>query len=853
MFRKIYQFPAVLAVCMCASSVLADQAPNPRSAVSVNANSGRGAGASKVTVRGDGSAESVVSRGGATSARSTANVTARSAATKTTVARTGRTTAVKQANMTNRSATSNVRSATPARSVTKATLGRSAIPGMKNNARSATKNILNTGMARAANMARATAVFGDVSKIGGGYSQCRESYATCMDQFCANANDTFRRCYCSQKFTEFQETEAMFEEVKGLLQRFEDDNLNAVDKTAAEVNAMYTATVGEAAIKNDVSGAQSILSEIGDLLSGKKKAGQKSQETKKTSLDLGSLTSGITFDMDDIWGGGGFDDMFGSNKRNTGPNMAEMSGQELYNVSNQQCLEIVGDACSSNAILNMATSSYSILITQDCNLYEKKLDAQRQAIMNTVREAEKMLRDARLEEYRAHNSADVNECISKVRTAMLQDTACGANFKRCLDYSGQYINQTTGEPIYSPLLFKLTEMINLYAGNTGGSSNADSFGDVLTNNGEFNKFLDAKKMFATTALDSCRDIADTVWTEFKRTAIIEIAQAQDEKVEEVKASCVTTMGECYDSQSGALKDFDTTSAQSAGAIAANAARAMCSDKVAACAALYGNGANCEFDNQGRIKNATNCGLGALLDYVATVDSTKIAEGCADALTKYAQETCAPSASAGDGMQYPWGCRSKPRHMLEKDLLERASIYCDVSNTMDDRLNTDLLDYANTVSKLSESISSELSIMLSDACDSVDGIWIDAGQLKTFENVVMNKSVYKADDDGKSAKVDQEETYEIYEYGFEDSSEYKGMKNIAAFMEKIAVSANTDLSTYGVCIENSVKVNCDAQGGEEYATYDERTDSCNFTDKWYEQKCTDIGGYYDNNICYYAGE
>ena len=847
MFRKIYQFPAVLAVCMCASSVFADQAPNPRSAVSVNANSGRGSGAAKVSTRGDGSSESVVSRGNTVSARSTsANVTARSAAAKTTVARTGRTTAVKQANMVNRSASVSRSATTPARAgaMVKATLGRSAIPGMKNNARSATKNILNTGMARAANMARATAVFGDVSKIGGGYSQCRDSYATCMDQFCANANETFRRCYCSQKFTDFQETEAMFEEVKGLLQRFEDNNLNAVDKTAAEVNAMYTATVGEAAIKNDVSGAQSILSEIGDLLSGKKKAGQtKKEEPKKTSLDLGSLTSGMTFDMDDIWGGGGFDDMFSSNKRKSGPNMAEMSGQELYNVSNEQCLEIVGEACSSNAILNMATSSYSILITQDCNLYEKKLDAQRQAIMNTVREAEKMLRDARLEEYRAHNSADVNECITKVRNAMLQDTACGANFKRCLDYSGQYINQTTGEPIYSPLLFKLTEMINLY------SKGADSFGDVLTNNGEFNKFLDAKKMFANTALDSCRDIADTVWTEFKRTAIIEIAQAQDEKIEEVKSTCVSTMAECYDSQSGALKDFDTTSAKSAGAIAANAARAMCSDKVAACAALYSptSGKSCEFDDQGRILNATNCGLGALLDYVATVDSTKIAEGCAEALTKYAQEMCAPS---GEGTEYPWGCRNRPRHMLEKDLLERASIYCDVSNTADDRLNTDLLDYANTVSKLSESISSELSIMLSDACDSVDGVWIDAEQSETpIENVVMNKSVYKADEEGKATKAEQKETYEIYEYGL--PSEYANMKQLGAFMDKIAVPANSNLNTYGICIENNVKVQCEAMGGEEYATYDERTDSCKFTDKWYEQKCSEIGGYYEKNICYYA--
>jgi hypothetical protein len=188
--------------------------------------------------------------------------------------------------------------------------------------------------------------------------------------------------------------------------------------------------------------------------------------------------------------------------------------------------------------------------------------------------------------------------------------------------------------------------------------------------------------------------------------------------------------------------------------------------------------------------------------------------------------------------------------LEKDLLERASIYCDVSNTQDDRLNTDLLDYTNVVSKLSSSISGELSIMLSEACNAVEGIWIDASQQKNaIEKVVLNKSVYKSDADGKSTKAEEKETYEIYKYALE--GEYANAKNISAFLDKIAVSANTDLSSYGVCVENNVKIHCENQGGETFATYDERTNTCKFTDEWYKQKCADIGGYYENNICYYA--
>ena len=831
---------------MCASSVFADQAPNPRSAVSVGSNSGRTT-STKVVTRGDGSSTSVVSRGGTVSARSagnTANVSARSAAPvkSATVARTGRNTvrAANIVNKTNRSATTAAR----AGSVSRANLGRSAVMGAKNNARSATKAISNMGMARAANKARATAVFSDISKIGGGYSQCRDSYATCMDQFCANANDTFRRCYCSEKFTQFQETEETFEEIKLILQSFEDNELNAVDKTAAEVNAMYTATVGEAAIKKDVSGAAEKLGNIADLLSGKKKK----TEEKKTTLDISSLSTGFSVDMDNLWGGGSVDSLFGGGS-SRGVNMAEMSGQQLYNESNKQCLEITKEACSSNALLNMATSSYTIMINQDCNMYEKKLDAQRQAIQNTVREANKMLMTARLEDHRSHNSADVNECLTKVQTAMTMETACGANYKRCLDPTGQYINPSTGEPIYSPLLFKLVEVINLYKPED-------------PKNEDFKTWLDGKRIYAETALDSCRGIADTVWSEFKSAAIIEIAQAQDAKIEQVKGTCVQTMGECYDSQSGSLKDFDTTSAQSAGAIAANAARAMCSDKVAACAALFvpNNQANtaCHFNDQGQIENATNCGLSQLLDYVAVVDSTKIAEGCADAMTKYAQELCGPGSDTSH--KYPWGCRNMYRHDLEMNLLNRATIYCEVNPAEgDNRLNEDLLNYANVVSRLSETVSAELGTMLRDECEKAEGVWIDAFEIKSTEKE-LKKTVTKTTTGADGEPTTYTDTYTVTEFGFgtddKTGKKYRDEKQLPAFLSAIGVTEAKgahELKSYGVCMENSVKVQCDAIAGEKnkYAEYDAKTDTCKLKDDWYTEKCAAIGGYFENDTCYYA--
>ena len=146
-----------------------------------------------------------------------------------------------------------------------------------------------------ASSARATAVFSDISKIGGGYADCRDAYATCMDQFCASANDTYRRCYCSDRFIDFRDTTNALDTASTMLADFQNTNLDAVDKTAAEVNAMYTASEGEAAIKRDTSASQKLLDSITDILSGKKSSYKKSSYAKNSGsngvLDVSGLFS----------------------------------------------------------------------------------------------------------------------------------------------------------------------------------------------------------------------------------------------------------------------------------------------------------------------------------------------------------------------------------------------------------------------------------------------------------------------------------------------------------------------------------------------------------------------------------
>lgn len=766
-------FMAIM-VAVSAGNVSAEQMPNPRAASGV-ASSGRDTSTPRNTNRNSDAA--TVSRTATTTSRRTTTAS-RAATTTNTVSSRNARTAVTPA--------STSRSGTVARVGVMGAMRAAYAPTNTSSARSAT----NVNASRAA-VARATAVFDDVSKIGGGYATCREAYSTCMDQFCAKANDTYRRCFCSSKFTEFRDTEAALDEAKNLLAQFENNNLNAVDKTAAEVNAMYTATEGERAIKNDTSGAAAMLSEIGDLLSGKRKVSAGSNSTSLGVLDLDFSTS-----MDDIWSGGDASSIFSSS---SGTDLSQLEGQALYTQAQKQCLSLMNDACENNAVMTMAKSSYNILISQDCNAYEKKVNSQRETIKQTVRTAEKYLRDARLEEYRSHNSADVNECIAKVKSAITADTACGANYKKCLDYTGAYVDANTGDPIYSPRLFELENLITL-AGANGNT-------DVLSQNGKFNSFLETRKMFATTALDSCRDISTTVWQEFKRSALIEIAQAQSVKIEEVKMSCVSTMADCYDTQTNALKDFDTTTASAAGAVSAYAAKALCQDKVTACAALYGNNTNCQFDGNGKLtSDAASCGIKSLLAFVDNVDTVRVAEGCATAIDNYVKQLCTPSTG---NQGYPWNCRRYGQAQL-RSVIENYALQNCKDPTKDSKQFSELPDRVKQqVTQAISDVQEELDDQLADACESLDGFWTDAN------------------DTGKLLTA-------FYSTTFGKSEVPTG---------------NAALS--GRCVENSERTACLAYNtGREtpVATYDS-VRGCVLTDVWYQERCTAMNGYYETGNCY----
>lgn len=549
---------------------------------------------------------------GKTANTSSGNTTSRNSGntvSRTTTARSG---AIQST--TARSATSSSSSARG----DKTTTSRSA--AQRNVVRSATtarKTVTPTTAARSArstNTARATSnlITTPSNTFGTGYNACRDAYFTCMDQFCANQNDTYRRCVCSSRLTEIQSRERALSQSADQIQDFKDLNIEVIPKTAAEVNAMMTASEGEtiAATIQDTSASAQALTGISEVLAN----------TKSKSLStLGTLD--IAGDINAIWA---------TTDLASGANIANLTGEALYNAVHAQCVELIAGNCSSTATLNMVVSAYGMYIENDCTTLLNALDKKLTAANSTIRDTEREMYQARLENYNAHNSTSINDCIAQVRKDITADTACGEDYVHCLDLTGKYLNRETGEPIYTAELYQLENQISLD-------------GDILTNptNRMIVADLNRKREYAKRGLETCRDLADDVWEEFMRQAITEIYQGQQERIRQAKTDCLDVVNVCYDEQSKSLKDFSNVKEQLLLGSRLELSEELCQERLQSCSNLYGG--------------ADGNGLELLLTAMHNITDQKIAKECLATLKDFAKDMC--SVPSNDSLHsYPYGCR-----------------------------------------------------------------------------------------------------------------------------------------------------------------------------------------------------
>ena len=513
-----------------------------------------------------------------TTNRTKNNVTARSVTNRTPI---------NQKNTTVRSAVKNVSARTKN---TKTISARTAINPKRVSRATTTTNV-------------ATKTFGD------NYTTCRDAYFTCMDQFCANQNETYRRCVCSSRLQKIQEQESSLSKTKTSLQDFHDYNIDAIPKTAEEVIAMQNATAGEKGIKEDKSTSATTLKNIKDVLNTTKEK----SITNQSNLDIIS-------DIKSIWK---------TTDLIRGNDIANLSGEALYNAVNAQCYDMVSNQCTASD-LKMVASAYGMYIENDCELLASDINKKTTAANAAIRTTRHEMQDARLENYDAHNSLSINECITKIKQDITADTACGQDYVHCLDFTGKYLNIDSGEPIYSTDFYQFANQISLS-------------GDILKNgkNKTFINMLNKKQIFAKQTLDMCRDVSDNVWDEFLRQALVEISQAQQQRIQTVKHDCMQVVNQCYADKSDTLADFASDASDVPIRQALELSEELCAEKLQTCSSLYGGGEE---------------GLELLVSTMQEITDATLAQECPALLKTYLQKICAV-ASNDSVHAYPYGCRT----------------------------------------------------------------------------------------------------------------------------------------------------------------------------------------------------
>lgn len=433
-----------------------------------------------------------------------------------------------------------------------------------------------------------------------------------MDQFCAQADEQFRRCACSPRLEALRARERTISQTTGQLADFVDINIQAIEMTTGEVRAMATATAGEleAMRRDDQSQSATALQNITDVLTG---ARQHAALSTAGRLDIAG-------DISQIFSGN--HDFIGV------ADISQLTGTRLFEQVHAQCIEIARPFCPNQNTLNMVVAAYGMAIEQDCNTVSVAIDTRQLDTMAAVRAVEREMQLARLDTFDAQNATDINECIAQVRRDITQTNVCGPGFVRCLDVTGQFLSASTGNPILSPNFYQLENLINL-------SHDTDD-----NHNAQFIIMLERHRAHADRGLSTCRLVADHVWEEFVRQALIEIRQAQIARVRNVRNECLDTLNTCFDENLQNLRDFSGMEEQVLLGSRVELSEALCRRHLDMCVNLYGQPNN-------------------LIAHMRSVGTTRIAEGCRGSLQGFVETICMPIGADAQVNGFPWGCRVHP--------------------------------------------------------------------------------------------------------------------------------------------------------------------------------------------------
>ncbi|MDR2268724.1 MAG: hypothetical protein LBD94_00895 [Rickettsiales bacterium] len=392
------------------------------------------------------------------------------------------------------------------------------------------------------------------------YSVCRETYFSCMDEFCANKDATLRRCACSVRMHDFDDDKKKLETAQTKLTDF-NERLLAVNMDEEDVEAMVESTEGEDAYNTeDKSASQKVLDEILKKINAKTTDALQTQSLAALDLSISNVTG----------------DMFDSVDSMLGASMTTKEGEALYRAALPICVEMANEVCEP-ADIKIVQSAYQMSIEQDCNTLTKNYESLKSGALSKAKEASALLDMSRLTNYQTRNSGDMVGCTKQMMEVMNTDSVCGENLGKCLDWSGKYIDPLTGSAILSENLAKLGNILTMPGGD-GKWATIESNADMI-------RFLESKKTYIEPAMKNCEEIQTAVWENFIEYALAKIKVAQNQKLESMRQNCTPLVGQCKSETVQSIKDFDSRALSIFSIAADTTVNKMCADIQSACGAL----------------------------------------------------------------------------------------------------------------------------------------------------------------------------------------------------------------------------------------------------------------------------
>ncbi|GHS96965.1 hypothetical protein FACS189421_02950 [Bacteroidia bacterium] len=430
-----------------------------------------------------------------------------------------------------------------------------------------------------------------------------------MDEFCANKDTQLRRCACSSRYNEFNAQKKKLDQASDKMLDFS-ERLLAVNMDKEDAAAMNRATEGELAFQqSDQSASQKILNEISKKL--------KSSTTAANNISGrsgGSILTAINLTLDTDGAFDGVDFMMGAGT-------VTQEGERLFRAALPVCRDIAKEVCAAGDV-GIAESAYSMAIEQDCTTVAKAYDSLRNQALSKTRDSAALLEMSRLDNYQTRNKDDMLTCKKKMLDMLTDSAVCGDNLDKCLDWSGKYIDPSTGMPFLTNYLYQLAYSITRPAGNEKWAT--------IPANAEFVRFLNTKKKYLEPATENCQVIADSVWTEFLEDALPQIQIAQNKKLEDMRQSCTSITTGCLDTSATSIANFDARALSVFGVAADFTVNQICSTLKEACSALLSHSTGGDEWNAGMTAIAADKTYDTILRTCLEVGKACIVQNCQNA-------------------------------------------------------------------------------------------------------------------------------------------------------------------------------------------------------------------------------